>query len=180
MIIGYARVSTEQQSLNRQIDRLQEAHCERIFSDKVSGTKKDRPEFTMMMNTIREGDIIIVCELSRLSRKVKDIFAIVDKIHELGADIKSTTPTGKLLFTFIAGISQFERDMIHERTMEGLNAARKRGRLGGRPKIPKDDVEAALKMYDSKSFTLAEIEMRTGVKRPTLYLYLNRRKNGEL
>ena len=144
MIIGYARVSTEQQSLNRQIDRLQEAHCERIFSDKVSGTKKDRPEFTMMMNTIREGDIIIVCELSRLSRKVKDIFAIVDKIHELGADIKSlkeewldtTTPTGKLLFTFIAGIS--------------------------------------------KSFTLAEIEMRTGVKRPTLYLYLNRRKNGEL
>jgi DNA invertase Pin-like site-specific DNA recombinase len=188
MIIGYARVSTEQQSLNRQIDRLQEAHCERIFSDKVSGTKKDRPEFTMMMNTLREGDIIIVCELSRLSRKVKDIFAIVDKIHELGADIKSlkedwldtTTPTGKLLFTFIAGISQFERDMIHERTMEGLNAARKRGRLGGRPKIPKNDVEAALKMYDSKSFTLAEIEMRTGVKRPTLYLYLNRRKNGEL
>ena len=89
MIIGYARVSTEQQSLNRQIDRLQDAHCERIFSDKVSGTKKDRPEFTMMMNTIREGDIIIVCELSRLSRKVKDIFAIVDKIHELGADIKS-------------------------------------------------------------------------------------------
>ena len=152
MIIGYARVSTEQQSLNRQIDRLQEAYCERIFSDKVSGTKKDRPEFTMMMNTIREGDIIIVCELSRLSRKVKDIFAIVDKIHELGADIKSlkeewldtTTPTGKLLFTFIAGISQFERDMIHERTM-GLNAARKRGRLGGRPKIPKADVEAAFK-----------------------------------
>jgi len=91
-----------------------------------------------------------------------------------------TTPTGKLLFTFIAGISQFERDMIHERTMEGLNAARKRGRLGGRPKIPKADVEAAFKMYDSKSFTLAEIEMRTGVKRPTLYLYLNRRKNGEL
>ena len=70
MIIGYARVSTEQQSLNRQIDRLQEAHCERIFSDKVSGTKKDRPEFTMMMNTIREGDIIIVCELSRLVEKM--------------------------------------------------------------------------------------------------------------
>lgn len=90
--------------------------------------------------------------------------------------LDTTTPTGKLLFTFIAGISQFERDMIHERTMEGLNAARKRGRLGGRPKIPNDDVEAALKMYDSKSFTLAEIEMRTGVKRPTLYLYLNRRK----
>ena len=94
--------------------------------------------------------------------------------------LDTTTPTGKLLFTFIAGISQFERDMIHERTMEGLNAARKRGRLGGRPKIPKADVEAAFKTYDSKSFTLAEIEMRTGVKRPTLYLYLNRRKNGEL
>ena len=84
----------------------------------------------------------------------------------------------KLTIFAIAGISQFERDMIHERTMEGLNAARKRGRLGGRPKIPTDDVEAALKMYDSKNFTLAEIEMRTGVKRPTLYLYLNRRKNG--
>ena len=86
MIIGYARVSTEQQSLNRQIDRLQEAHCERIFSDKMSGTKKDRPELSMMMNTIREGDTIIVCELSRLSRKVKDIFDIVEKIRELGAN----------------------------------------------------------------------------------------------
>ena len=188
MIIGYARVSTEQQSLNRQIDRLQEAHCERIFSDKMSGTKKDRPELSMMMNTIREGDTIIVCELSRLSRKVKDIFDIVEKIRELGANIKSlkeewldtTTPTGKLIFTFIAGICQFERDMIHERTMEGLKAARKRGRMGGRPRIPKDDIEAAMKMYDSKVFTLAEIEERTGVKRPTLYLYLNRRKNGEL
>ena len=106
MIIGYARVSTEQQSLNRQIDRLQEIHCERIFSDKVSGTKKDRPEFTMMMNSILEGDTIVVCEQSRLSRKVKDIFDIVDKIRELGANIKSlkeewldtTTPTGKLIF----------------------------------------------------------------------------------
>lgn len=188
MIIGYARVSTEQQSLNRQIDRLQEAKCERIFSDKISGTKKDCPEFTMMMNTIREGDIIVVCELSRLSRKVKDIFDIVDKIRELGANIKSlkeewldtTTPTGKLIFTFIAGICQFERDMIHERTMEGLKAARKRGHMGGRPKIPKEDIETAMKMYDSKVFSLAEIEERTGVKRPTLYLYLNRRKNGEL
>lgn len=187
MIIGYARVSTEQQSLNRQLDRLQEAHCERIFSDKVSGTKKDRPEFTMMMNTIREGDTIIVCELSRISRKVKDIFDIVEKIRELGANIKSlkeewldtTTPTGKLLFTFIAGICQFERDMIHERTMEGLKAARKRGRLGGRPSIPQNDIDIALKMYDSKNFTISEIEERTGVKRPTLYLYLKRRKNGE-
>jgi len=186
MIIGYARISTEQQSLNRQIDRLQEAHCERIFSDKESGTNKDRPELTMMMNTIREGDIIIVCELSRLSRKVKDIFSIVEKIHELGADIKSlkeewldtTTPMGKLIFTFVAGISQFERDMIHERTLEGLEAARKRGRLGGRPSIPHKDVEIALKMYDSKDFSIAEIEERTGVKRPTLYLYLKRRKNG--
>ena len=188
MIIGYARISTEHQSLNRQIDRLQEAHCERIFTDKISGTKKDRPEFTMMMNTIRAGDTIIVCELSRLSRKVKDIFEIVDKIRELGADIKSlkeewldtTSPTGRLIFTFIAGICQFERDMIHERTMEGLKAARKRGRMGGRPKIPKEDIEEAMKMYDRKVFTLAEIEERTGVKRPTLYLYLNRRKNGEL
>ena len=187
MIIGYARISTEHQSLNRQIDRLQEAHCERIFTDKVSGTKKDRPEFTMMMNTIRAGDTIIVCELSRLSRKVKDIFEIVDKIRELGADIKSlkeewldtTSPTGRLIFTFIAGICQFERDMIHERTMEGLKAARKRGRTGGRPSIPEDDINIALKMYDSRNFTINEIEERTGVKRPTLYLYLKRRKDGE-
>lgn len=187
MIIGYARISTEHQSLNRQIDRLQEVHCDRIFSDKVSGTKKDRPEFTMMMNTIRKGDTIIVCELSRLSRKVKDIFEIVDKIRELGADIKSlkeewldtTTPTGRLIFTFIAGICQFERDMIHERTMEGLKAARKRGRSGGRPSIPENDINIALKMYDSHKFTISEIEERTGVKRPTLYLYLKRRKDGD-
>lgn len=187
MTIGYARVSTADQNLDRQLDLLKENHCERIFCEKKSGTQKDRPELTMLLKTLRKGDTVIVCELARLSRKVKDIFDIVEQIHQLGADIKSlkenwldtTTPTGKLMFTFIAGISQFERDIIRERTLEGMQAARARGRMGGRPFLPKDKVKMALKMYDSKDYTLKEIEEATGVKKTTLYLYVNRRKNEE-
>lgn len=143
MKIGYARVSTQDQNLDRQRDLLLQNGCVRIYEEKVSGTKRDRPQLQLMLDTLREGDVVIVAELSRLGRSVRDLFAIVERINEIGAQIKSlkepwldtTTPHGRLLFTFFSGISEFERDLIRQRTKEGMAAARARGRNGGHPTL---------------------------------------------
>lgn len=181
MIIGYSRVSTLEQNLNRQLDVLKEYGCDRVYQEKISGTKKERPELTRMLDALREGDTVIVTELTRLGRSVKDLFGIVAKIHEAGADFKSlnepwintTTPQGKLLFTMFAGLSQFERDLTHQRTMEGLAAARARGRKGGRPPKPQSQIELALKMYNSNLCTVKEITAATGISKTTLYRHLH-------
>lgn len=141
MLIGYARVSTIDQNLGRQIDQLTAAGCERIFQEKVTGTKIDRPELEKMLDQLRLRDTVIISDLTRLSRSTKDLFVLVEQIEKMGANIKSlketwvdtTTPHGKLMFTFFAGISQFERDLISQRTKEGLESARARGKKGGRP-----------------------------------------------
>ena len=143
MKIGYARVSTQDQNLDRQRDLLLQNGCVRIYEEKVSGTKRDRPQLQLMLDTLREGDVVIVAELSRLGRSVRDLFAIVERINEIGAQIKSlkepwldtTTPHGRILFTFFSGISEFERDLIRQRTKEGMAAARARGRNGGHPTL---------------------------------------------
>ena len=184
MKIGYARVSTLDQQTLRQIDQLKEVGCERIYEEKASGTKRDREELNRMMDALREGDVVIVTELSRLSRSVKDLFEIVDKIHKVGADIQSiketwintVSPQGKLLFTIFAGISQFERDLIHQRTMEGLKAARARGRNGGRPPKDKSKIELALGLYDSKACSISQILETTGISKTTLYRYIRQRQ----
>ena len=176
MKIGYARVSTEEQNLDRQLDILKQAGCDRIFEEKVSGIKKDRPELNKMLDQIRTGDVII-SDLTRLSRSVKDLFSLVEQIEEKGANIKSikeswvdtTTAQGKLMFTIFAGISQFERDLISQRTIEGLNAARARGEKGGRPKTNEKDIKLAVKMYNSKNYSISEITKATGVSKTTLY-----------
>ena len=184
MVISYARVSTQDQQTLRQLDQLKEYGCERIYEEKASGAKRDRVELNRMLDALREGDVVVVTELSRLSRSVKDLFDIVEKIHNAGADIKSlkeswidtTSPQGKLLFTMFAGISQFERDLIRQRTMEGLQAARARGRNGGRP--PKEDskIELALNMYDSKICSISQILETTGISKTTLYRYIRMRR----
>ena len=183
MKIGYARVSTEEQNLDRQLDILKQAGCDRIFEEKVSGIKKDRPELNKMLDQIRTGDVII-SDLTRLSRSVKDLFSLVEQIEEKGANIKSikeswvdtTTAQGKLMFTIFAGISQFERDLISQRTIEGLNAARARGEKGGRPKTNEKDIKLAVKMYNSKNYSISEITKATGVSKTTLYRYINNNK----
>jgi DNA invertase Pin-like site-specific DNA recombinase len=185
MKIGYARVSTQEQNLDRQIDQLKAAGCERIFKEKITGTKKDRPELDKLLDQIRTGDTIIISELTRLSRSTKDLFELVEVIHGKGADIKSlkeswldtTTPQGKLMFTIFAGISQFERDLISQRTKEGLEAARARGRNGGRPAMDNKQVELALKMYKSKEYSIPEITKATGVSKTTLYRYINNKED---
>ena len=188
MRIGYARVSTQDQSLDRQRDQLRWEGCERIYEEKVSGARSDRPELVRMLDALREGDVVVVAELSRLSRSVRDLFGIVGQIHEAGAEIKSlkepwldtTTPQGRLLFTFFSGISEFERELIRQRTLEGMAAARARGRLGGHPFLDAKKVDLALKMYDSKACTVAEITKATGVSKSALYQYIRGRKNGDL
>ena len=183
MKIGYARCSTLDQNLDWQVDKLTREGCERIYQEKVSGTKADRPELNRMLDALRAGDTVVVCELTRLSRSTKDLFEIVDRIHAIGADVKSlgeswldtTTPQGKLLFTIFAGVSQFERDLTRERTMAGLAAARARGRNGGRPKTDPKVVEKAIKLYESKTISISEILEITGIKKTTLYDYIKKK-----
>ena len=180
MRIGYARVSTQDQNLDRQRDQLRQDGCKRVYEEKVSGAKSDRPELGRMLDALREGDVVVVAELSRLSRSVRDLFDIVGRIDAVGAQIKSlkepwldtTTPHGRLIFTFFSGISEFERDLIRQRTLEGMAAARTRGRLGGRPTLDPKQVDLALKMYDSRACTVAEITKVTGVSKSALYRYL--------
>lgn len=180
MKLGYARVSTVDQNLEKQIQQLTKEGCERIYKEKITGTKIDRPELDRLLDHLREGDTIIVTELTRISRTTKDLFKIVEVIESKGANIKSlkenwidtTTPQGKLMFTIFAGISQFERDLTSERTKESLAIARVRGRKGGRPKKDASKIELAVKMYKSKEYSIKEITEATGISKTTLYRYI--------
>ena len=182
--MGYARCSTVEQNLDWQLDALNKKGCERIYQEKISGTKKERPELGKMLDAPRAGDTVVICELTRLSRSTKDLFELVERISGVGANIKSlkeewldtTTPQGKLLFTIFAGVSQFERDLTHERTMEGLAAARARGRLGGRPQVNSKAISQALALYDTGTVPIKDILETTGISKATLYKYINQRK----
>ena len=178
MIFGYARVSTQEQNLDRQLDILKSADVEEIIQEKISGTKADRPELLKLLEKLRKGDIILVTDLTRLSRSTKDLFSLVEQIEKKGANIKSlkenwldtTTPQGKLMFTLMAGINQFERDLISQRTIEGLEAARKRGKFGGRKeKLDIDQKKALYQLYQQKEMTVKSICELFKLSKPTLY-----------
>ena len=133
-------VSTEDQNLDGQLDALKAAGAERIFADKITGTARSRPELDRLLDQLRQGDVITVTKYDRLARSLRDLLGIVDTIQAHGAgfrslaeDIDTTTPAGRLVFHVFASIAQFERERISERTKEGLDAARRRGRVGGRP-----------------------------------------------
>ncbi|MBM7408446.1 recombinase family protein [Methanococcus maripaludis] len=184
MIIGYARVSTKDQKLDRQIDELKSFGCEKIFLEKISGTKRNRPEFDKMLEMLRKDDLIVVSELTRLSRSTKDLIDIMNRFEQMEVSVKSlkeawldtSTAHGKLLFTIFAGLAEFERDLISERVKSGLNAARSRGKLGGRPTVRNEKINLALKMYDSKEYSINEILKATGISKSTLYNYLEKRE----
>ena len=137
--LGYARVSTQDQELARQIDALNSYGVDEIFTEKITGTKANRPELLKLKNKLRAGDVVIIESLSRLGRSTKDLLNLIEewnmqevKLISLKENIDTTTPTGKLLITVLSAISQFERDITVQRTNEGLKAARARGRKGGR------------------------------------------------
>jgi DNA invertase Pin-like site-specific DNA recombinase len=140
MIIGYARVSTDGQSLDAQTDALKAAGAGKLFADKISGSKRERPELDRMLDQLRDGDVVTVTKYDRLARSLKELLEIVKMIRARGADFRSvaedidtTTSAGRLVFHVFASIAQFERERISERTKEGLVSARQRGRVGGRP-----------------------------------------------
>lgn len=165
MLIGYARVSTEGQTLDAQTDTLTAAGAERVFADRISGSTRHRPELDRMLDLLRPGDVVVVTKYDRLARSLRDLLDIVEAISGCGAgfrslaeDIDTTTPAGRLIFHVFASIAQFERERISERTREGLDAARKRGRVGGRPPAlspaQRDEVR---RMRDREYRPLAEI-----------------------
>ena len=179
MLIGYARVSTEEQKLDRQIDALVNEGVDRrnIYQEKITGTKKDRPELKRMINEMQEGDVLVIPDLTRLSRSTKDLLEIIDKIKEKGASIKSikdtwlnTTsenPYNEFLLTVMSGLSQLERDLISQRTKEGLKAARARGRNGGRPSKQNEKKEMVIALYKA-GIKSSEIARQAGISRSTV------------
>lgn len=183
-LFGYARVSTEDQCLDRQIDILQEYGVtqEDIFADKISGTKFSRPQFDELKKQLRTGDTVITESLSRLSRSTADLLNILNEWADKGItyisikeQIDFSTSTGKLMLTVLAALSQFERDVIRDRVCEGISSARARGRIGGRPRTDKKVLEKAIKLYEAKTYSISEIREITKVSSSVLYRALNER-----
>ena len=180
MIYGYARVSTAEQCLDRQIDALKNYNVDKIFCEKISGTKKNRPELDRLLGEITSGDTIVIESLSRLGRSVKNLAELMELFNEknirlvsLKETIDTTSSTGRLLFTIISSLSQFERDVLAERTAEGLRSARARGHFGGRPRTHAEKLNKAIALYNTKQYTIAEITELTGVSKSTLYRTIN-------
>ena len=178
-ILGYARVSTEGQNLDRQIDALMAAGVSKkhLYFEKMTGTKSDRPELNRLINDLETGDTVIIADLTRISRSTKDLLEIVDKIKNKGAYIKSlkdtwlntTTdnPYNDFLLTVMSGLSQLERDLISQRTKEGLVSAKARGRNGGRPSKQNEKAEMVMALYDS-GMKIADIVRNTELSRSTV------------
>ena len=180
MLIGYARVSTDDQNLELQKDALTKAGCERILEDHQSGAKAERPGLKAVLEFAREEDTIVVWRLDRLSRTLRDLIEMVTRLESQNIGLKSLQETldtssssGKLIFHLFGALSEFERNLIRERTQAGLSAARARGRMGGRPKALKADKRVlAVKLYDEKVHTVKEICQMMKISKPTLYKYI--------
>ncbi len=180
MNIGYARVSTTDQTLALQEDALRNVDCKPIFRDTISGAKAERPGLQKALEYVREGDTLVVWRLDRLGRSLTHLLETVQDLEARGVGFKSltenidtTTPSGKLVFHLFAALAQFERDLIRERTQAGLEAARARGRKGGRPGIlshlDPEQVRAAIRLYDGKETPIGEICRMLKVSRAAFY-----------
>lgn len=183
MIFGYARASTKEQNLNAQLDALKKAGCEEIFQEKVSGAVRERPELKRMIEKLRKGDTVIVYKLDRISRSTKHLIELTELFEQkevnfisIVDNIDTNSAMGRFFFRLMASIAELEKDIVSERTKAGLEAARARGKKGGRPKLDEKKIKTALKMYDSKQYSIAEITKTVGISAPTLYRYINERK----
>ena len=179
MIIGYARVSTQDQNLEMQIEALNKAGCERIFEDKISGSKVDRPGLNNMLSILRAWDAVIVWKLDRLGRSVKDLIEFVGNLERekiqfksLTDSIDTSTPTGRFFFHVMASFAQMERELTLERVYAGLANAREQGRVGGRPRsMTVSKLSSAQRLLDSGS-SHAEVAEDLGLSLATLYRWI--------
>ena len=184
MQIGYARVSKLEQNLDLQIDALKAAGCEKVFHDKITSLKEERKGLNEALAFLRPGDVLVVWKLDRLGRTLKHLIELVATFNKKGIGFKSlketidtTTSTGKLVFHIFAALAEFERDIIHERTRAGLDAARARGRKGGHPRVkslnsPKK-VAMAQALFDDRKNSIDDICRTLGISRATLYRYVD-------
>ena len=180
MKIGYARISTIDQNLDLQIDSLKKAGCEKIITDKISGSLSERVGLKELLSIIRQGDEVIVWRLDRLGRSLKHLIELINIFHDKGVffrsleeSINTNNSTGKLIFHMFGALAEFERNLILERTKAGMAAARARGRIGGRPKkLDKNKRQLAIDLYNGKKHSLEEICSMMGVSKPTLYKYV--------
>lgn len=180
MDIGYARISTADQNLNLQTDALQAAGCEKIFVETASGAQRDRPELQQALDYMRAGDTLVVWKLDRLARSMRQLIDTVEMLQsrEMGfrsltETIDTTTAGGMLVFHVFGALAQFERAIIRQRTRAGLDAARARGRKGGRPpKLSKADLRVARTLLRDPEIAVAEVAERLGVSAATLYRHM--------
>jgi DNA invertase Pin-like site-specific DNA recombinase len=180
MLIGYARVSTDDQHLDLQRDALMQSGCHKLYEDQESGAKAERPGLILALEVLREGDLLVVWRLDRLGRSLKDLIALVEKLEgrrvglkSLQENIDTMSSGGKLVFHLFGALAEFERNLIRERTQAGLSAARARGRTGGRPKAL-DPVkrQLAIRLYHERQQSIDVICRMMGISKPTLYSYL--------
>ena len=185
MLIGYARVSTGNQSLTLQIDALEEAGCERVFQDQVSGIVNTRSNLNQALNFARSGDTLVVWRLDRLSRSLRDLLETVMLLESQGIQLKSlhesidtASSSGKLIFHLFGALAEFERNLIRERTQAGLQAARSRGRKGGRPQaLNNNKRNLAVKLYNERNHSIVHICQMMNISKPTLYKYVQTARN---
>ncbi len=186
MRIGYARVSTRDQSFDLQVDALKKAQCEQVFKEVASGAKTARPVLDDLLSRLRSGDILVIWKLDRLGRTLKHLVELTNELIErkiglisLNDPIDTTTPQGRLVFNIFASLAEFERDLIRERTQAGLQAARARGRKGGRPgglsKQAEATAVAAETLYEAGELSVRAICDQLQISKPTLYSYLRHR-----
>lgn len=183
MKVGYVRVSTHEQNISSQKDALKDAGCKKIFQDKVSGIKNERPGLIKAASYLRKGDTLIVWRLDRLGRSLKHLIEIISNLEGQGIGFQSlqesidtTTSGGRLIFHIFGALAEFERNLIQERTKAGLDAARSRGRKGGRPrKLDKKRQELLYRLYADKHHTIREICEMLKISKSTLYHYLGQR-----
>lgn len=194
MLIGYARVSTHEQILDLQLDALAKANCDpdKTYTDTISTRKAERPKLAQALDQLRAGDTLVVWRLDRLGRSIQELIHLVDVIHAKGAGFKSltenmdtTTSGGKLVFHFFAALAEFERDIIQERTLAGLQAARARGRIGGRPPLDKDPakrkkIDMAKALHADPSNSIEDIIRTLHISRATLYRWVGKGKTGQI
>ena len=183
MHLGYARVSTDAQDLTNQRTELAAAGCTKLFSEKLTGAQRDRPELARMLDHLRAGDVVTVTRLDRLARSTRDLLDIAERIQGVGAGLRSlaepwadtTTPAGRMVLTVFAGIAEFERALIIDRTRSGRNAAKARGvKFGPRPTLTPAQIDHARQLITQDGRTVKDAAELLGVHRSTLYRALDR------